>query len=645
MTGIYCRVSGSGSLCEGEQLEEVALGDEPGFAPAMERISSDWPALVEEWSEVLEQFEGGFTTAEPYQPDKILLAVIKPDPPDIKVPTIYTDTASWAISTAIVFLRVAQDFELSISADVYTTSVDTIARALQALAQIQLADGGWSFSASTSKEGGSDLVFTYSVQQALADIDDYVLLRVEGGDDAAVVETPLLKQLNALIAQWPAIDVEKDKGAVTVADVYDRLTKGSVKFMLDRYLTQATAGTSARNGGLEAQDIEVKGRLRLLNERHDLVAAYYEGYLLDGLIISYADEGRPDVTESLRQLYYRLIGRFGELSAKVQQDAEEMKSQEMTTLRIELTGPRRKQETLKYYDAGLWAQILRSMILFRYYVERINQAEAVIVGRTGSVLSLLLRDRRPEDASDAPGLWDNLGFNLAYTARAVEAVIDAYDYLKRVEAPVAEAAQIGAVAVPQASALEAALVSAMTPIMDELIKKRLGEIPVPASKPAEAAAPERSNASSVSAIMFSQIFEHANQEFLNQPGRRRDYDDFRQEFVDSSPFAEKSFEGTRFSKSDELLFAQEISAFMYLLTSNFLPRILEEAVYNNMTPHKLGAAGKRVSNSAAPLSKRMKDLLATLAEIEAEFLKEGREPPLYADYLRKAFSGSGSGRK
>ena len=80
-------------------------------------------------------------------------------------------------------------------------------------------------------------------------------------------------------------------------------------------------------------------------------------------------------------------------------------------------------------------------------------------------------------------------------------------------------------------------------------------------------------------------------------------------------------------------------------TSNFLPRILEEAVYNNMTPHKLGAAGKRVSNSAAPLSKRMKDLLATLAEIEAEFLKEGREPPLYADYLRKAFSGSGSGRK
>ena len=51
-------------------------------------------------------------------------------------------------------------------------------------------------------------------------------------------------------------------------------------------MNSATAGTSGRNGGLEAQDLEIKGRIRLVNERHDLVAAYYEGYLLDGLIIA-----------------------------------------------------------------------------------------------------------------------------------------------------------------------------------------------------------------------------------------------------------------------------------------------------------------------------------------------------------------------
>jgi hypothetical protein len=619
----------------------LALGEEPGFAPAMERIGADWPTLVDEWSEVLDQFGDGFATAAPYQADNKLLAVIKRN----DGPVVYTEAASWTISTAIVFLRAAQDFERAISKEVYDRSVDLIARGLQALAQIQLPDGGWSFSASTIDEGGSDLVFTYSVQQALADIDDYVFERLEGADETAVVETPLVKQLNVLIAKWPPIGDQKGKGISTVSDVYDRLTERSVKFMVDRYLAQATAGASGRNVGLEVQDLEIKGRIKLLNERHDLVAAYYEGYLLDGLIISRADEGRPEVTESMRQLYYRLIGRFGELSAKVQQDAEEMKSPEMTTLQIELSGPQRRAQPLRYYDAGLWAQILRAMILFRYYVEPLNQVEAVIVARSGSVLSLLLKDRREEDDSKAPGLWDNIGFNLPYTARAVEAIIDCYDYLKRTETSAAQVTRAGATAAPQASALEAALVSAMTPVLDELIKKRMGEIVIPAGKTAAASAPERNRTSL--ANTFRQIFRHANEAFFKRPGRRSDYDKFRQEFVDSSPLSSKNVVGTKFLQAvDELQFAQEMATFTYLLVSSLLPRILEEAVYNHMTPQKFGSVEKRVKDiEASPLSQRMEDLLSALAKIEAKSLEDNREAPLYADSLLKAFDESGSGRK
>jgi hypothetical protein len=623
----------------------LALGDEPGFAPAIERISSDWPALVDEWSEVLGQFGDGFATAAPYQADNKLLAVIKRS----DGAQVYTEAASWAISTAIVFLRAAQDFEFPISKEVSDRSVDLIARGLQVLAQVQLPDGGWSFSASTVDEGGSDLVFTYSVQQALADVDDYVLLRLEGADETAIAETPLVKQLNALIAQWPSIDGAKGEGASTVADVYDRLTQRSVKFMVDRYLAQATAGASGRNVGLEVQDLEIKGRIKLLNERHDLVAAYYEGYLLDGLIISRADEGRPEVTESMRQLYYRLIGRFGELSAKVQQGADEMKSPEMTTLQIELSGPQRRAQPLRYYDAGLWAQILRALILFRYYVEPLNQVEAVIVARSGSVLSLLLQDRREEDDSKAPGLWDNIGFNLPYTTRAVEAIIDSYDYLKRMETPAAQvtqATQAGAMSAPRASVLEAALVSAMTPVLDELIKKRIAEISIPAGNAIEGTAPERNKASPPPANVFLQVFQRANQEFLKQSGRDRNYGKFIQEFVASSPLSSKNFEKTKFFKTKELEVAQEMATFTYLLVSSLLPRILEEAVYNHMTPQAFGSAEKRAGDiGAAPLSLRMEDLLSALADIEAKFLTDGREAPLYADYLRNALGGSGSGRK
>jgi hypothetical protein len=611
----------------------LALGAEPGFVPAMARIRSDWPAMVEEWSEVLFRLSDGFATAEPYQADNKLLAIIKPK----EGPEVFTDTVAWAISTAIVFLKVAEDFEFPVSEEISQKSVDIIARGLQTLAQIQLPDGGWSFSASTTEDGGSDLVFTYSVQQALADIDDYVLGRVEGQDEISVAETPMMKQLNPLIAQWSSVPGEKREGLSELFQVYNHLTKGSVKFMIDRYLAQATAGTSARNGGLEVQDLEIKGRITLLNERHDLVAAYYEGYLLDGMIVSGADDGRPDVTESMRQLYYRLIGRFGELSAKVQRGADEMKSPEMTTLQIELSGPRRRAEPLRYYDAGLWAQILRAMILFRYYVEPIGQVEAVIVAKTGSVLSLLLKDRRDEDDSNAPGLWDKIGFNLPYTARAVEAIIDCYDYLRRTGTSVAQ--------VTQASALEAALLSTMTPVLDELIRKRIAEVSIPAKKTAAVVAPERSRTSP--ANTFRQIFRHANEAFFKRRGRGSDYDGFRQEFVESSPLSAKNVLGTKFLQAvDELEFAQEMATFTYLLASSLLPRILEEAVYNHMTPQKFGSVEKRVKDiEASPLSRRMEDLLSALAKIEAKSLEENREAPLYADSLLKAFDESGRGRK
>lgn len=627
----------------------IALGEEPGFAAAMEQIKSDWPSLIEEWGEVLERLDDGFTTAAPYEQDGRLLAVIK----RADGPEVFTDTTSWAISTAVAFRKVVDDFGFPASAELVTQSIDVIASGLRVLTDVQLPDGGWSFSASNVEEGGSDLVFTYSVQQALADIDDYILQRLEGVDHESATVTPLVEQLNTRIAAWPIRSDEAGKGPRTLLDIYTRLTEGSVKFLIDRFIIQATAGSAGRGGGLEVEDLEVKGRIKLLNERHDLVAAYYEGYLLEGLIISRADEYRPDVAEPMRQLYYRLIGRFGELSAKMQRGAEIMTDPAMTTLRIELSGPTRRkagaQPTTRYADAGLWAQILRAMILFRYYVEPLSQPEAVIVGKTGSVLSLLLKDRRAEDDKKEPGLWDNFGFNLAYTARAIEAIIDSYDYLKRVEATAASVREGGSMPASRVPSLEELLASAMAPALDQMIKERIGDGAT--RRQADQLVTERKGTTTSSENMLRQILSYANKAFFDQRERGSDdYTNFEKSFIAATPFSHEKVQDKRFSRVDELLLARELTTFVYFLVANLLPRILAEATYNHMTPWPFDSesAEQRARKIGAHgLHERFDDFFSRLASIEIQHLKaqQADSAPIYGQYLSNAFSGSEGRRR
>lgn len=618
----------------------IALGKEPGFAPAMKRIKSDWDTLVQEWQGVLEQLADGFTTASPYVEDGLLLRIIKRggDTPDV-----FIDTVSWAISTAIAFRKVVDDFGFSMSEELKSQSVDVIARGLDILAQVQLPDGGWSFSASTAEEGGSDLVFTYSAQQALADIDDYVLQSTEGNDPDSTAITPLGEELNQRIAKWHSTSKgEQSERARTLLDVYTRLTEDSVNFLTNRFVAQATAGSTDRIG-LEVKDLQVNGRIKLLNERHDLVAAYYEGYLLEGLIISRADEYRSDVTEPMRQLYYRLIGRFGELSAKVHRDAAEMKKPAMTTLQIELSGPAGKraqtQPTTKYTDAGLWAQILRAMILFRYYVEPLSQAEAVIVGKTGSVLSLLLRDRRREDDSKEPGLWDTFGFNLAYTARAIEAMIDCYDYLKRVETVVSKP-----------SNLEQLLASALAPTLDQMIREKMAELF--AQGRAEEPAAERKSTPMPTENILRKILNHANTAFFRQRERGgENYSQFEKNFIAETPFDPKKIQDARFTRGDQLDLARELTMFVYFLVASLLPRILAEATYTHMIPWPFDgkSAEQRAGDiDAHALHERFEDFLSRLATIEMQHLCEDQkadDAPMYAQYLSNAFSGSEGRRR
>ncbi|MBU1175538.1 MAG: hypothetical protein KKH72_09065 [Alphaproteobacteria bacterium] len=658
---------GSGPMASMQGLRSVAgamlaLGQEPDFAPAGECLRENWASLCDEWAGVVDRLAKGFTTMEPYRKDVTLKGVISAD----EGPAVYTDAASWAISTAIVLLRVADEFDLELPEEMETKSLDLIADGIRVLADVQLPDGGWSFSGSSMKNGGSDLVFTYSVHQAFADVDDYLLSGIDNDREISESAKALCGELDKRIAAWQDNPIKDGQGdPKKLNEVYSRLVAPSVNFLIDRFVDQATAGRDGKPAGLRMEDIRIEGRLHpdlgaTGNDddratRHELIAGYYEGYLLESLILSRADEDRPAVKDSLRQLFYRLIGRFGDLSGKVDRKLDIMNEPINTTLKVTMLGAQAKRagkpQEADFVDAGLWPQFLRSLTLFRYYVERLNQSEAVIVARKGSVLSMLLGDRRDEDAADAPGLWDRLGFNLAYTARSIEALIDVYDYLLKLSktAPQTESSSGAHAKLGEAASLERLIANMLRPELEKLVDERIAAMQsVVSGGVASKAKSHESESSSlmVKHAVLSVALKHVSKTLFEAGTEKEGYEDFFQKFIKSTPLDRKNTIPRLKDNKNELELAQEMLAFVFVTVTHLLPEILEEATLRRMdTPNVRGKAVRvraqeMAKESGESMALRFDRLLVGLAKIEKAYLEgdEADDVPNYQQALLGAIA-------
>ncbi|MGZ5440743.1 MAG: hypothetical protein ACXW5U_01260 [Thermoanaerobaculia bacterium] len=336
----------------------------------------------------------------------------------------YVDTVAWAVSTSVMinYLTPLAETNWGVRPDkaLVNQTRDEIARSVRLLINLRLDDGGWGWGRPIDLKA-SHIYFTWTAIQGLADYFDYVL-----GDSKDEIEIP---PDEATRSELRARDAALEDDAAKARD-------GAAQFLRDAYL-----GAALSSNGLTFADLETRvtagapPRVWLIDQGSNIPLLYFYSYLLEALILSSYDRNNPAVVGSRRgemdRLYVEIKRRFAQVRPKASAgDLDPAKS----TSQLHFSGEKQRGRgagpvnSFQVNDPGLWPQILRTLVLYPYYVERPKLPDEDIIGSAGAY-ALLLNDRR-KDGDESAHLWDRLEFNLAITTRALEGLIDVYDYVR-----------------------------------------------------------------------------------------------------------------------------------------------------------------------------------------------------------------------
>jgi len=387
-----------------------ALEDDPAI---WEAVSGHLPSLIDEWVHCMSEVKEGEYTSAPYAHETLR---------DLfgEATCEYIDTVSWVLSTAVLVNYMLREGG---ALDRYTWAIrlreqgilsqtrEALHESLARLLDAQCQDGGWTWRAGESaQEDGTpadagDLFFTWAALGGLADVDDYVL----GASEVEIGIEPDRATIAFLRSRDPKL-VSRIAGAREQASAF--LT-GPLQNAKARGLTKDDVSRKTPSG----VSLEV-----VVND--PLVLTYYEMYLLESLLLAGYDQPGGDRDESrareLAQLYLRIDDKIDQLGAEsFDGDAA------LSTLEFVI---KRGRQNFPVLDGGLWPQLLRTMSLYRTYVDVNSGDDAPIIGRgSGSALDYLVRHRRGTDVPH-PGTWDDTAFNLAITSRCIEGLVDCYDF-------------------------------------------------------------------------------------------------------------------------------------------------------------------------------------------------------------------------
>ncbi len=333
---------------------------------------------------------------------------------DAAEPQAYTDAVSWILSTTVLMnfacKRLAKtpglqfEFESTLGEDFR----QTILKELKHLLALQRLDGGWGWSEGANK---GHLYFTWAALGGLSDYYDYV-----AGDS-------------------PELGIEADQELLAYLEREEPgiVERVSEKWMLCLEFLKPLL-KSALDGRLQDADIFKDPRFTYLGER-PCDKAYFELYLLEALVLQAYDKpgGKlsPANLDQLRRLYQNTLVTFREMSTLAATSPGGENAKDLTFLFNLRSKNKVRMSYVQYLvqDPGLWPQYLRAWNMYRFYSDPTQEPETVIVSEDGSALQLLLEDRRPRNTQNGPGLWDKIEYNLPLTARSIEALVDANDYL------------------------------------------------------------------------------------------------------------------------------------------------------------------------------------------------------------------------
>jgi len=303
----------------------------------------------------------------------------------------YTDSLTWVLSLALHLRLAQQKKRVALSDDIEKQMGEIIRDTLKRICDGMHPEGGWGFTKDCSSP---DLYFSYAVAESLADFGDYVL-----------GETPEI--------------AERDEGLIALLlmdepGLLDRIQSAREKtaaWLIKNYLS--TMGEKLIVPTLKPDDF---------NSFH---ALYYTYFVIDMLIVLGAGElffkeRRKEILKAIEHGVY--LSRITLDKARNDSIWFDSKKSELRVGWHHHTQSASLIAGDSIKEPGLVPLTVRCNVLYAYYIQGGSVKE--IDGLFG-----LLCDNRDE----ATGLWDNQGYDLMITERAVEALVDFADYLRKYE--------------------------------------------------------------------------------------------------------------------------------------------------------------------------------------------------------------------
>lgn len=363
----------------------------------------DLASLFDEWSILARDTEKAFFFAapHPWQEEQVyaLLGVKH---------LRSTDSLSWALSTAVAInylFRTNPDLADRFSSHLPRVRA-IIVDAINETFVSQLQDGGWSWG---DPSGDSHLYFTWTMLQCIADIFDYIY-----GESSKFIGIERDTETAAYL----------EGRIIKAEDKLSQCRERAIDFLESKYVAAAVVGNLTYEH-LTTSTITLK---RPEHDTSQVPLLYCYSYLLESLILGGYDQRNASSSSNVMKIS-EVVNQRAQLVLAV--EAAQLTA-DNSTLEIAIRGhdSRNREHTILYRDPCLWPQLLRTSVLYPYYVDWTGKADPLILD-SGGAYEQVLTDRRHENPGN--GLWDDEAFNLSITCRSIEALIDVYDYIERLE--------------------------------------------------------------------------------------------------------------------------------------------------------------------------------------------------------------------
>jgi hypothetical protein len=415
----------------------MAFPDSAGIA------EQDLASLFDEWSTLASDPEKGlfFAAPQPWQEEQVhaLLGAKH---------LRSTESLSWALSTAVAFsylFRTNPDLADRFSSHLPRVRA-IIVEAINETFASQLQDGGWSWG---DPSGESHLYFTWTMLQAIADIFDYIY-----GESSKFIGIERDTETAAYL----------EGRIIKAEDKLSQCRERAIDFLESKYVAAAVAGDLTYEQ-LTTSTITLK---RPEHDTSQVPLLYCYSYLLESLILGGYDQRNASSSSNVVKIRNAVNQRAQHVLAV---EATQLTA-DNSTLQIAIRGhdSRNRDHTILYRDPCLWPQLLRTSVLYPYYVDWTGKTDPLILD-SGGAYDQVLTDRRHE--SPGNGLWDDEAFNLSITCRSIEALIDVYDYVERLERkPVVRPKETGA---DLTKVLADALLPHLTPLVQGFVDEYISD--------------------------------------------------------------------------------------------------------------------------------------------------------------------------